>query len=657
MPPTQSSGSGGSADQTGAAKIQVRIPAGSATNALRRNFVSSSVQGATVAVGPHGGALTTYAFDLSSASALCTTNAGARSCTMTVTAPFGVDDFAIALYDTAPVSGAIPAGAHVLGQADDDNVTVAAGAPLPTMNVYVSGTISNIGLNGNVITFPADHVNHSANVTIDPSDFSNQPITAGTPDPYSNPITIALAETGGTSDFTLTIDGSAVTSPYTLSQSGHTIGVTFDGMGTTGDYATLTFSATGAATQTLQIAPLYVTPSDPYFNPSAYQTQFTGPNESQLFSVSEAQGSLTYTPTIAGPAACAAGAAVGTNTGTSLSSTITFTSTSNSVSAANACSLVITDSNGSSMSFPFVNTVTGSGPVDIGGITEYTAMSGSEPIVAGPDGNIWVGGTGTSFVERFTTAGTGTQFSTSPHTVFAMADAADGNMWYVDGSNVVSRLTTAGVSTPYSVGGAGTSFTSISEGPDGNAWALDTANGELYDVSPNGVTLNTYLVGCAQCVSVTFSASSPGVVYVTDDASPATRVWILGPSSNPVAITLQHVNPQAIAVDASGNVYVADGTNTIETIESGVVNAHGVLNLPVNTAPRGIAIDGAGNLWVTGSDNDTIVKVTAPSTASPSTYSYAIPTASSTPIGITLGPDGRIWFTEFSAGKIGVIQP
>ncbi len=41
---------------------------------------------------------------------------------------------------------------------------------------------------------------------------------------------------------------------------------------------------------------------------------------------------------------------------------------------------------------------------------------------------------------------------------------------------------------------------------------------------------------------------------------------------------------------------------------------------------------------------------------SPSLTEYATPTASSSPEGITVGPDGALWFTEFTANKIGRIS-
>ena len=44
----------------------------------------------------------------------------------------------------------------------------------------------------------------------------------------------------------------------------------------------------------------------------------------------------------------------------------------------------------------------------------------------------------------------------------------------------------------------------------------------------------------------------------------------------------------------------------------------------------------------------------------PATHAIAefpIPTAASRPDGITAGPDGNLWFTEYNAGKIGEINP
>jgi len=46
-----------------------------------------------------------------------------------------------------------------------------------------------------------------------------------------------------------------------------------------------------------------------------------------------------------------------------------------------------------------------------------------------------------------------------------------------------------------------------------------------------------------------------------------------------------------------------------------------------------------------------------PAAASPTTTEYPLPTPTAYPYGITTGPDGALWFTEFYGNSIGRITP
>ncbi len=128
----------------------------------------------------------------------------------------------------------------------------------------------------------------------------------------------------------------------------------------------------------------------------------------------------------------------------------------------------------------------------------------------------------------------------------------------------------------------------------GNVYVADGSNGTILKVTPAGV--------------VTTLAGTAGVFG----------------SANGTGAAALFVFPVGLAVDASGNVFVADyGAGTIRKITSaGVVTTlagtAGVIGSADGTGaaaqfynPAGLAVDASGNLYVADSFNDTIRKVTS----------------------------------------------
>jgi len=91
----------------------------------------------------------------------------------------------------------------------------------------------------------------------------------------------------------------------------------------------------------------------------------------------------------------------------------------------------------------------------------------------------------------------------------------------------------------------------------------------------------------------------------------------------------------------------------------GMINAttHAVteFNVPTQDAnPTGITVGPDGNLWFTEEMGDKIGMINPTSHA---ISEFALPTPNALPARITAGPDGNLWFTETGAKQIGMINP
>jgi mucin-19 len=179
-----------------------------------------------------------------------------------------------------------------------------------------------------------------------------------------------------------------------------------------------------------------------------------------------------------------------------------------------------------------------------------------------------------------------------------------GNVYVADqNNNMIRKITSSGiVSTLAGSGsmgatngpGAAASFnkpTGVVVDASGNVYVADFGNNLIREISPTGV------------VSTLAGTGSMGSVN--------------GPGG-----TASFNGPTGVAVDATGNVYVADyGNNLIREISSsGMVttlagNGSYVFSNGIGTAasfsgPFGISIDGAGNLYVAEQGNQIIRKIT-----------------------------------------------
>jgi sugar lactone lactonase YvrE len=178
----------------------------------------------------------------------------------------------------------------------------------------------------------------------------------------------------------------------------------------------------------------------------------------------------------------------------------------------------------------------------------------------------------------------------------------------------------------------------------GNIYLADQYNNEIEKVSSNGTL--SIIAG-----NGTAGAPVPG---------PAT--------SSPLS------NPQGVAVDGAGNVYIADSANNVveKVTPDGnlsIIAGNGSQGAPVagpaTSSPLSgltdVAVDSAGNLYIADFGNSRVEKVTASGMLSvfagngsfgPPSPGPATSVAVGEPAGVAVAPDGSVYIVDFANGVL-----
>jgi virginiamycin B lyase len=241
-----------------------------------------------------------------------------------------------------------------------------------------------------------------------------------------------------------------------------------------------------------------------------------------------------------------------------------------------------------------------------------TAAAGLQDIVQGPDGNMW-------FTER-NVGNIGRISGTNPGTIDEFPVAAgssapdiivvgpDGALWYTQ-ANGVGRMPPANPAGAvfFSLGMSGPR--GIAVGPDGNLWIADATNNRVTRLSPAGTPLGS--------IALPLGFNARGITLGPDG-----NMWIGGFTANSVARITTGATP---TLDPLAGFPVPAGT-------------------PIDV------IGGAdGNIWYAG-QGTTVGKVT------PSGAATAFTSQGVDPFGLTVGPDGAVWFAEFQAAAVGRVD-
>jgi sugar lactone lactonase YvrE len=211
------------------------------------------------------------------------------------------------------------------------------------------------------------------------------------------------------------------------------------------------------------------------------------------------------------------------------------------------------------------------------------------------------------------------------------------------------------VTVAFSVSGTLRTVTVVTQGTTGLDFQPSTTGGDTCAVG------TTYASGQSCTVNVVFSPKGVGLrigaVVLSDGKTPLAVAFLSGIGNGgllnflggQIAIGSGLNSPAAVAVDAAGNVYIADNGNgrvvkvpvgggTQTTISSGLNH------------PSGVAVDGAGDVYIADSANDRVLELPAGSGAQ-----TTVGTGLTSAVGIAVDGAGNLYIADGSSNRVVVV--
>jgi uncharacterized protein (TIGR03437 family) len=254
----------------------------------------------------------------------------------------------------------------------------------------------------------------------------------------------------------------------------------------------------------------------------------------------------------------------------------------------------------------------------------------------------------------------------------------DGNLWFTANGVVstIGKITTSGAITIFPLPGPNPSLAGITAGPDGNIWFTDFNGSQIGKITPTGAV--TYFpLG---------QFSGPSAITTGPDGN----LWFAGEGFIGRMTTAgavdqfptPNIEAGGIVLGPDNNLWFTENTKVAKITTAGVITE---FILPSDIGARAITNGPGGALWFCSQLGGKIGRITPPGTITeflaPSdvnllagtddyvwftqfsaSFGLMTPTGAATnfpaliqsssgPAGITVGPDGNIWYTQSSGAN------
>ena len=254
---------------------------------------------------------------------------------------------------------------------------------------------------------------------------------------------------------------------------------------------------------------------------------------------------------------------------------------------------------------------------------------------------------------RITTAGVIAEFPLPAGNTFAagIAVGSDGALWFTEtGFNQIGRITTAGTVTEFAVPSANFTLGGIAAGPDGALWFAEYLAGKIGRITTAG-SITEYPLPAASRRPYQIASGPDGALWFTRAHRQSHWPNHHQRANNRVSCPYSGCSAGPNR-NGSGWCTVVP-PNKPETNSAGLT-AGVITEFPLPTAgvsPFGITWGPDGALWFSEYTGSSIGRALP----APVITEFPIPTPNSATYGITAGPDGAVWFAEALGGKIGRI--